>query len=198
MMGINAVFKALADPTRREILRLLSGGERTAGELASSFDMTKPSMSHHFAVLKEADLILMGFHKPVFGQATAEPDDRPLQQHVRDRHPRCCLANGREQGVGQRGGQRRRRGLGDRVEQVGEAGQRGLRPRYARRAQHGAGRGLRPLRGDGSPQARLADARRPHDDHRRRALLVPRERVPAGSQFPNPANQVHSPRIGAG
>jgi DNA-binding transcriptional ArsR family regulator len=56
-MGINAVFKALADPTRREILRLLSGGERTAGELSSSFDMTKPSMSHHFAVLKEADLI---------------------------------------------------------------------------------------------------------------------------------------------
>jgi DNA-binding transcriptional ArsR family regulator len=57
MMGFNPVFKALADPTRREILRLLSGGERTAGELASSFDMSKPSMSHHFAVLKEADLI---------------------------------------------------------------------------------------------------------------------------------------------
>ena len=57
MMGINAVIKALSDPTRREILRLLSGGERTAGELASSFDMTKPSMSHHFTVLKDADLI---------------------------------------------------------------------------------------------------------------------------------------------
>jgi ArsR family transcriptional regulator len=56
-MGLNAVFKALSDPTRREILRLLSGGERTAGELASSFDMTKPSMSHHFTVLKEAELI---------------------------------------------------------------------------------------------------------------------------------------------
>jgi DNA-binding transcriptional ArsR family regulator len=53
----NEVFKALSDPTRREILRLLSGGERTAGELASSFDMTKPSMSHHFSILKEADLI---------------------------------------------------------------------------------------------------------------------------------------------
>jgi ArsR family transcriptional regulator, arsenate/arsenite/antimonite-responsive transcriptional repressor len=47
----------LSDPSRREILRLLSAGELTAGELASSFDMTKPSMSHHFAVLKEADLI---------------------------------------------------------------------------------------------------------------------------------------------
>lgn len=57
MKAYNAVLKALSDPTRREILRLLSGGERTAGELSSSFDMTKPSMSHHFAVLKEADLI---------------------------------------------------------------------------------------------------------------------------------------------
>lgn len=57
MKAHNAVFKALSDPTCREILRLLSGGERTAGELASSFDMTKPSMSHHFAILKEADLI---------------------------------------------------------------------------------------------------------------------------------------------
>jgi len=53
----NRAFKALADPTRREILGLLRHGERTAGELAEKFDMTKPSMSHHFAVLKEADLI---------------------------------------------------------------------------------------------------------------------------------------------
>jgi len=51
------VFKALSDPTRREILRLLSRGEKTAGELADQFKMSKPSMSHHFAVLKEADLI---------------------------------------------------------------------------------------------------------------------------------------------
>src|SRR4030081_924895 len=57
MSGMNAVFKALADPTRREVLRILSQGERTAGELAEPFDMTKPSMSHHFAVLKEAELI---------------------------------------------------------------------------------------------------------------------------------------------
>ena len=57
MMALNQVFKALSDPTRREILRLLGHGERTAGELSASFDMTKPSMSHHFAVLKEADLI---------------------------------------------------------------------------------------------------------------------------------------------
>jgi DNA-binding transcriptional ArsR family regulator len=54
---MNTVFKALSDPTRREILRLLSRGEKTAGDLAERFDMSKPSMSHHFAVLKEADLI---------------------------------------------------------------------------------------------------------------------------------------------
>jgi ArsR family transcriptional regulator, repressor of sdpIR and other operons len=54
---MDAVFKALSDPTRREILRILSHGEKTALELAEGFDMTKPSMSHHFAVLKEAGLI---------------------------------------------------------------------------------------------------------------------------------------------
>ena len=56
-MSSNEAFKALADPTRREILALLRRGEQTAGALAERFDMTKPSMSHHFAVLKEADLI---------------------------------------------------------------------------------------------------------------------------------------------
>jgi ArsR family transcriptional regulator, arsenate/arsenite/antimonite-responsive transcriptional repressor len=54
---MNKAFKALADPTRREILALLRDGEKTAGDLAESFDMTKPSMSHHFSVLKDADLI---------------------------------------------------------------------------------------------------------------------------------------------
>jgi ArsR family transcriptional regulator len=56
-MRMNDAFKALADPTRREILRLLRRGEMTAGELAERFDMTKPSMSHHFSVLKQADLV---------------------------------------------------------------------------------------------------------------------------------------------
>jgi DNA-binding transcriptional ArsR family regulator len=56
-MSSNEAFKALADPTRREILALLRRGEMTAGTLAEKFDMTKPSMSHHFTVLKEADLI---------------------------------------------------------------------------------------------------------------------------------------------
>jgi len=57
-MSTNRAFKALADPTRRDILDLLRDGEKTAGELAEHFDMTKPSMSHHFSVLKEADLII--------------------------------------------------------------------------------------------------------------------------------------------
>lgn len=56
-MRINEAFKALADPSRRRILQLLRRGEMTAGELAEHFPRTKPTLSHHFAVLKEADLI---------------------------------------------------------------------------------------------------------------------------------------------
>lgn len=56
-MRMNEAFKALADPTRRKILQLLRRGEMTAGELAEHFDMSKPSVSHHFAVLKQADLV---------------------------------------------------------------------------------------------------------------------------------------------
>ena len=57
MMSAQAVFKALSDPSRRQVLNLLKGGSRTAGELAESFDITKGSLSHHFNVLKAADLI---------------------------------------------------------------------------------------------------------------------------------------------
>jgi len=59
-MARGDAFKALADPTRREILRLLRGGEKTAGELAEHFEerLSKPSMSHHFAVLLSADMIV--------------------------------------------------------------------------------------------------------------------------------------------
>jgi ArsR family transcriptional regulator len=53
----NSVFKALADPTRREILHLLRKEEMTAGELAERFEMSKPTLSHHFAVLREAGLV---------------------------------------------------------------------------------------------------------------------------------------------
>lgn len=51
------VFKAISDPTRRQILKLLQGGSKTAGELADSFDITKGSLSHHFNTLKAADLV---------------------------------------------------------------------------------------------------------------------------------------------
>src|SRR5262245_12728201 len=57
VMRMNEVFKALADPTRRKILQLLRAGELSAGELAEHCDMSKPSVSHHFTVLKNADLI---------------------------------------------------------------------------------------------------------------------------------------------
>jgi len=57
-MPHNAVFKALADPTRRRILKMLNRGEMTAGDLAKGFDISAPSMSHHFNILKEADLVL--------------------------------------------------------------------------------------------------------------------------------------------
>ncbi|MBX9616984.1 MAG: autorepressor SdpR family transcription factor [Caulobacteraceae bacterium] len=51
------VFKALSDPTRRRVLQLLRQGPMSAGDLADRFDVSKPTMSAHFAVLKEADLV---------------------------------------------------------------------------------------------------------------------------------------------
>lgn len=53
----DAVFKAIADPTRRRILALLRQHERSAGEIAAHFDISKPSISHHLNQLKEANLI---------------------------------------------------------------------------------------------------------------------------------------------
>lgn len=50
-------FKALADPTRRRILELLSEGDLTAGEIAAHFNMTRPSVSHHLNALKNAGLV---------------------------------------------------------------------------------------------------------------------------------------------
>ncbi|WP_269514954.1 autorepressor SdpR family transcription factor [Brevundimonas subvibrioides] len=51
------MFRALSDPTRRRVLQLLRQGPMTAGELSDRFDVSKPTMSAHFAVLKEADLV---------------------------------------------------------------------------------------------------------------------------------------------
>jgi DNA-binding transcriptional ArsR family regulator len=54
---MNDVFKALNDPTRREILKLLRKRDMTAGDIAARFDMTAPSISHHLDKLKSAGLV---------------------------------------------------------------------------------------------------------------------------------------------
>lgn len=50
-------WDALADPTRRKILKLLRAGDLNAGEIADNFNMTKPSISHHLNILKNAELV---------------------------------------------------------------------------------------------------------------------------------------------
>ena len=54
---MNEVFKALNDPARREILKLLQKQDMTAGDIAARFDMTAPSVSHHLDKLKQAGLV---------------------------------------------------------------------------------------------------------------------------------------------
>ncbi len=54
---MSSVFKALSDPTRRRVLELLRQQAMSAGELAEHFEFSKPTMSAHFAVLKEAGLV---------------------------------------------------------------------------------------------------------------------------------------------
>ncbi|CAN7242920.1 metalloregulator ArsR/SmtB family transcription factor [Devosia sp. LjRoot3] len=56
-MGINAVFEALSHPVRRKVLALLKSGPKSAGELADHFALSRPTLSVHFAKLKEADLV---------------------------------------------------------------------------------------------------------------------------------------------
>ena len=56
-MGLQNTLKALADPTRREILNLLKQGRLSAGEITEHFDITAAAISRHLSVLKEADLI---------------------------------------------------------------------------------------------------------------------------------------------
>lgn len=55
---MNKVFKALSDPTRRKIIEYLKEKEMTAGEISDRFDMSKPSISHHLSMLKNAELVL--------------------------------------------------------------------------------------------------------------------------------------------
>lgn len=55
---MNAIFKALNDPTRREILDLLKEKDLTAGEIADKFNISKPSISHHLDLLRQAGLVV--------------------------------------------------------------------------------------------------------------------------------------------
>ena len=56
------VWSALADPTRRKILTLLKAQDLNAGEIAEQFNMTKPSISHHLSILKQAELVTSQKH----------------------------------------------------------------------------------------------------------------------------------------
>lgn len=56
-MGLQQTLRALADPTRREILNLLKDRKRSAGEISERFDISAAAVSRHLSVLKEADLV---------------------------------------------------------------------------------------------------------------------------------------------
>ena len=56
-MGFQETFRALADPTRREILRILRDGAKSAGEIGAHFAMTGATVSHHLSVLRQAGLV---------------------------------------------------------------------------------------------------------------------------------------------
>lgn len=55
---MNLLFKALGDPTRRRILEMLRERDMTAGEIADAFTISKPSISHHLDLLRQADLVV--------------------------------------------------------------------------------------------------------------------------------------------
>ncbi len=56
-MAADSVWNALGDPTRRQVFRLLQGGERSVGELATELPVSRPAVSQHLRVLKEAQLV---------------------------------------------------------------------------------------------------------------------------------------------
>lgn len=56
-MGIQSTLRALSDPVRRSILKLLKSGRMSAGEIVEQFDITGAAISRHLSVLKDADLI---------------------------------------------------------------------------------------------------------------------------------------------
>ena len=71
----DAVFKALADPTRREILALLRDGGSTVGDIASNFKMSRPAVSKHLRQLRSAGLVI---DRPVGTTRVCELNAEPL------------------------------------------------------------------------------------------------------------------------
>lgn len=57
VVPLNLAFKAMADANRRQILQMLQKGDMTAGEIADQFNISKPSISHHLNILKQANLV---------------------------------------------------------------------------------------------------------------------------------------------
>lgn len=57
MQSTQPVFRAISDPTRRQILSMLADQDMSVGEVAGSFDMTRPAVAKHLGILKDADLI---------------------------------------------------------------------------------------------------------------------------------------------
>ncbi len=57
-MSLNMIFKGLSDPIRRKIVYMLRQKDLSAGEIAEKFDITKPSISHHLNILKQAGMVI--------------------------------------------------------------------------------------------------------------------------------------------
>lgn len=62
-MAVSETLKAISDPVRREILEMLKAGKKSAGDIASQFDLTNATVSYHLSQLKKADLITETKHK---------------------------------------------------------------------------------------------------------------------------------------
>ncbi len=73
---MSTTYEAIADPTRRSVLRLLAEGERTAGEIAAAFTISRPAVSRHLRVLREAGLVRA---RPCAQQRVYTLDPRPLE-----------------------------------------------------------------------------------------------------------------------
>jgi DNA-binding transcriptional ArsR family regulator len=72
----STTYDAIADPTRRRVLGLLAERERTAGEVAAAFTISRPAVSRHLRVLREAGLVRV---RPLAQQRVYTLDPRPLE-----------------------------------------------------------------------------------------------------------------------